>query len=111
MQEAITSCQSYAYICIHAHAHVQEAVTACCGNASEVEGMHGIVSEVLHSVEEWAPVYENSSFSEFLDFSMFMYITLSRSERQCMKFHPFEKFWIFCIFYILLSVEEWATVY
>jgi len=56
MQEAITACQSYAYICIHAHALVQEAVTACCGNASEVEGMHGIVSEVLHSVEEWAPV-------------------------------------------------------
>jgi len=68
MQTAISACHTSAYQCTHAPAHIQEAITACCGNASEVEGMHGIVSEVLHSVEEWAPVYEIPSFSEFLDF-------------------------------------------
>ena len=35
---------------------VMEALTACCGTAGEVEGMHGFMAEVLHEVEEWAPV-------------------------------------------------------
>ena len=35
---------------------VIEALTACCSDAREVEGMHGFMAEVLHEVEEWAPV-------------------------------------------------------
>ena len=35
---------------------VLEALTACCSDAREVEGMHGFMAEVLHEVEEWAPV-------------------------------------------------------